>query len=156
MQPTFDIIIPCYQETDTALRATIEACQRQTLEPQAIYIVDDGSPTPFNFRLSLTHAACSSLRQESNQGISSAGTLLLHALRQTTCHFSTARYCLAPLGLRPWLLLWRFTPTCAACGRLVPSVRRFLLTAWRLRFQENIEERGGETGEITFATVMPC
>ncbi len=154
MQPTIDIIIPCYQETDTALRATIEACQRQTLEPQAIYIVDDGSPTPIQLPAELnSRPPVLLLRQEPNQGISSARNFAAARSQADYLLFLNCEILLSPTWLDAVATFMAVhSDVGAACGRLVPRVRRFLLTAWRLRFQENIEERGCETREIRFAT----
>ena len=73
MQPIIDVVVPCYRETETALRETIKACRKQTLEPQTIYIVDDGSPTPIQLPADVdSPSRVLLLRQEPNQGISSA------------------------------------------------------------------------------------
>jgi glycosyltransferase involved in cell wall biosynthesis len=153
MEPTIDIIIPCYQETDRALRATTEACLSQTLQAQTIYIVDDGSPTPIQLPPdfdSLSRVIL--LRQEPNEGISYARNVAAARSQADYLLFLDCEILLNPCWLRTVATFMEVHPGVgAACGRLIPRARRFLLTAWRLRFQENIEEQGLETREITFA-----
>ena len=154
MKPIIDVIVPCYAERPAALQVTIAACLRQSLPPRAIYIVDDGSPEPIvlpdvyanDSRVHLLH-------QPSNQGISAA--------RNAAAARSDAQYLFflncEILPDKLWLervaaALEADASIGAACGRLRPRGRRTLLTAWRMRVQENHEERARHSGPIRFAT----
>ncbi len=154
MQPIIDVVVPCYRETETALRETIKACRKQTLEPQTIYIVDDGSPTPIQLPADVdSPSRVLLLRQEPNQGISSARNFAAARSQADYLLFLNCEILLDPTWLATVAGFMAAHPEVgAACGRLVPRARRFLLTEWRMRFQENVEERGSETREITFAT----
>jgi len=147
---TIDVVIASYRERIEALRATVGACLAQTAEIGALWVVDDGSPTPITRDTLPAEQRLRLVRMNHNLGISAAR---MAAISQATAdHVACVNVDILPAP--DWgQVCQQYLSTHERVGvvytRLQPANPGRLLSQWRMRFHEEKYDR--EEGAATFA-----
>ena len=136
MDNSYDVIIPCYNEEEEALRLTLLSILFQSVPPQLIFIVDDFSPKPVTIPEGVPHEKIVLNRNSTNLGISLS--------RNSAIEKSTSKYiaCInvEVLPDKDWAentirVLEERDRAVACYTRIVPQNRN-VLNRYRMRFFE--------------------
>lgn len=146
-----EVVIPTYAEDASRVMRTVEACLAQSVRPDRIWVVDDGSPRPLRLPDGADRAVAV-VRLEQNAGISAARNA---GFARTTAPY-VAFVNVEVLPAVDWLdtclgVLDKHQAVGACCAPVRPVDPTPLLTRWRMRFQEERYQREPVEGEVRFA-----